>query len=602
MNLQQLKQTCKKSFKFYAQKFLRIGTKEMGIIPFSFNRMQKYLFQLLDEDLKAGRPVRWDILKGRQLGNSTFIVMFFFWCCTLFKNRNALVVAHDIPSAIEIHEKCQLAYSSLPDGIKPMTKTTNRRELFFRNPNPKDPDIGLNSKITVDTCHNKDLGASRTLHLALLSEIARYEAVRDPKDLMTSLKQSIPYVPGTAIFRETTAQGMGYWYDEWNDTNSIYRKIFISWIAEDKYRLEIYENEYFELCTEEKSLYGNEVLESGFIKEEIKKWYPEWSDPTPENFKRIDHEVMCRLAWRRWKIDNDLEKDKNRFRQEFPTTPDQAFLGSGGAVFDAESLQQFAAQVQMLKTEPMRFTFDVTAYDKSKDWWRRSIRQDPFGKLFVFNPPDPDKTYILGADVGYGIEDRDFSAAHILTFPDFEQCAVYHGVIPADYYGYLLYALGYYYNCALTVIEQSPIGMATINTIYHDLGYPNLYYRETTPEKRFNSFLDSIGFNVGPTTKPDLVAYGARIIREGKCNLKHMPTIEELKAFIKTEQNKFEAPSGKHDDLVMALLMAFEGGHQTYIPIRKPLPVPTGKFQASKALKRIDQKQGSRRYGENNLF
>lgn len=600
--LDQLIKAAKRSFKIYASLFLNIKTKKMQIIPFSFNRMQLRLWEWLEKDLQAGIPVRWDILKGRQLGNSTFIVLFFFWCCAMYRNRNALVVAHDINSAIELHEKCKLAYSCLPDYLKPLQKTSNRRELYFANPDPKGK-LGLESKIQVDTCENQDLGASKTIQLALLSEIARYEKVRDPKIIMTSLNQSIPHAPGTAIFRETTAQGMGYWYDQWNDTESEYRKIFISWLASDEYRLEIYPHEYFAMSTEEKSLYGNEILEASFIKEELKKWYTEWDLSTEEGMRALDHEVMCRLAWRRWMITNKCEKDKNVFRQEYPTTPDQAFLGSGGAVFDSEALMNHAAAIKTNKIQPYTFRFDIEEYDKNyKDWWRKSLKGDPYGKVHVYEPPDPEKTYIIGADVGYGIVDRDLSAAHVLTYPQLEQVAVYHGVIPPDYFGYLLYALGMYYNVALVGIEQFGPGMTTIASIYHELYYPNLYYRETTPEKRTKNLLDSLGWITGPHNKAHMVNFGARIIRENNTVLRHMPTIEELKAFVKNDEDKFGAPEGKHDDLVMGLMIAYQMVNQAHIPIRKPKKPPNNKFSVKNVLKGIDFKAKQRNYGDNNLY
>ena len=46
------------------------------------------------------------------------------------------------------------------------------------------------------------------------------------------------------------------------------------------------------------------------------------------------------IYWRNRKIANDFMGDKNKFMEEFPLTPEEAFLASGISVFDKESLKK----------------------------------------------------------------------------------------------------------------------------------------------------------------------------------------------------------------------------------------------------------------------
>jgi hypothetical protein len=559
----------RKDFELYSAKCLRIKTKAAKIVPLVFNRAQRKFVAFLLHCLVAGIPIRCIILKARQLGFSTIIAAFFYWVVSMNPNRGALVVAHDLVSARNLFAKTKLFYKCSPSELRPMRKNSNRTELYFANPD-EDGQLGLESHILVATADNEDLGASFTLQLAHLSEFARYEKVVDVKAMMTSLNQAIPELPGTAKIIETTALGEGYFKDMWDAEDNGYEKIFISWLADDSYRIEVKRGEYLELSDVEDTKYGNEVVEAAAIRQQVIYWYPEWKELTTENLKNIDHEVMCRIMWRRWAIDNLCEHDKTKFRQEYPTTPEDAFSLSGTGIFDQRRLSDRKKQIKQAIAEgiikPIKFRYSPKASQSGvKDWWRRAFYQAGYGNLTVYEEPLDGFKYVIGADPSDGlIEGGDNAAACVLRCPDLKQVAMWAKPIEPDEFADLLYALGMLYNKALLGVEVENMGRATILRLAKDLFYPNLFYRMTQDDittKRLTKF----GWYTTQITKPIMISAGQAAIREDDIQLLDIQTIEEMQGYKRHDDGSYGAPQGKHDDCVMATLIAIQMAKQIHI-------------------------------------
>ena len=138
---------------------------------------------------------------------------------------------------------------------------------------------------------------------------------------------------------------------------------------------------------------------------------------------------------------------------------DGDFLSSGNTVFD---LADIKAIEDTLSDYP-------------------PIKKRVNGKLLVFDEPDPDKRYILGADCATGRSD-DYSA---FTLGDEfgEEAAVFKGRIPLNKYTRLIGDLGENYNWATLAPETNDIGIA-VTTALQDEGYPNLYYSRKLLKKK----------------------------------------------------------------------------------------------------------------------
>src|SRR4051812_44807692 len=118
-----------RDFPVYAREVLKIQTKDGQLVPFELNRAQRRAYELVREDLDAGRPVRHYYLKARQLGFSTLIQGLAYWIASLRKHRNVLVAAHEDYAGSNLFQKSQIFFRSSPEEMRPMMRLSNRQEL-----------------------------------------------------------------------------------------------------------------------------------------------------------------------------------------------------------------------------------------------------------------------------------------------------------------------------------------------------------------------------------------------------------------------------------------------------------------------------------------
>jgi len=95
------------------------------------------------------------------------------------------------------------------------------------------------------------------------------------------------------------------------------------------------------------------------------------------------------------------------------------------------------------------------------------------GNTWIWEYPDPTKTYIAAADVARG-DGEDYSTVHIIDAERSVQVAEYKGKIPPKEFGNLMVSLATEYNDALLIPDNSSIGWAAIQQVI-DRGYRNLF-------------------------------------------------------------------------------------------------------------------------------
>jgi hypothetical protein len=157
--------------------------------------------------------------------------------------------------------------------------------------------------------------------------------------------------------------------------------------------------------------------------------------------------------WRRRKIAN---RGRDLFKQEYPATPDEAFLASGRPVFEP---QLIAPLLENAPTPLKRMTVEQTHDAKLKKLVDKVVEHS-VGELHVYKEHDPAQVYTIGADVAMGVRGGDYSCAQILD-GDKEQVATWHGHIHPDEFARVLAALGTYYNLALVAPERNNHGLLT---------------------------------------------------------------------------------------------------------------------------------------------
>ena len=135
-----------------------------------------------------------------------------------------------------------------------------------------------------------------------------------------------------------------------------------------------------------------------------------------------------------------------------------------------------------------------------------------------------------------------------------------------------MYCLGMYYNEALIGIEAN-FSTYPIETL-DDLKYPKQFVRIKEDDYR-DQKEKKFGFKTTKATRPLILGILQAIVVDEIENIQDIDTLNEMLRFIKTEDGRAEAEVGCHDDLVLALAIAYYIRRQqkyTLLP-EKILPV-----------------------------
>jgi len=505
----------KEDFALYAKHFLRIRTKEGEIKTLHLNPAQKILQEAVDRQTAAEGKVRVIILKARQQGLSTYVGGYLYHQVSQRIGAKAIVVTHHAESTKALFDMTRRYHENMVEFLKPHTRYSSKRELVFDK---------LDSAYIVSTAGGEQGGRGETLTHAHLSEIAFWPK-SNAEEYFAGLMQAIPNTPGTAVFIESTANGYGnlfhrLWKGAVEGTNG-FLPVFIPWYIDPSYR--------------EKA--------------------PADFEPTPEEQKLIkdfdlDHD---QLQWRRRKI---AEIGMDGFKQEYPSVPEEAFLASGRPVFNPEVITDMQKDVE----QPVKLMTLDQVGEKEYVWNEHSR-----GELKVWEEPRNDGIYYIGADVGMGLRDGDWSVAQVLD-QNKRLVASYRAKVHPDYFAYVLAHLGYHYNSALIIPESNNHGILTCNRLGKDLVYPYLY-TETQYDKFTEKETEKIGFTTSVKTKPLIIDELRAALRDGELTINDRPTLSEMLTFIVTDTGKMEAEEGQHDDCVMSLALANFVHEGTFQPI-----------------------------------
>jgi len=143
-------------FKEYAHRFLKVKNKAGAIVPFRMNSAQEYIHSALSKQLQETGMVRAEILKGRQMGCSTYVEGRFFHKTSTNFGIQSLILTHEQAATDNLFGMTQRYYENLPDQLKPELSASNAKELSFSK---------LDSSFKVATAGNRGAGRSVTAQL-----------------------------------------------------------------------------------------------------------------------------------------------------------------------------------------------------------------------------------------------------------------------------------------------------------------------------------------------------------------------------------------------------------------------------------------------------
>lgn len=518
--------------KRYIENYIKIRNKEGKIVNFKLNMPQQKLYDIIKEQKQAKKPVRVIILKARQMGFSTLTESILFKETVTKFNRRTGIITHKADATTNLFNMSKLMLDCLPDNIKPSIKRSNAKELIFDNDNG----TGLKSKIKCMTAGSSGVGRSDTFDNLHLSELAFWEG--DVTATLTGLLQSVPNLPDTMIIIESTANGFEKFKELWDQAvagESDFIPLFVAW-----YELAEYSMPY-----------------SGFTLTEEEEKLKEMYDLTNDQ-----------LEWRRWCIRNNCQNDIDQFKQEYPSNPEEAFIGTGGCIFDKDAVINRLRYVP----KPIKQGYFTYNEEKAKHNIMSDIKwvNDKKGCIKLFKLPNmPAFTqYCIGGDTAGDTQGDEFSS-DVIDAKSLEQVATLTMQTDEDLYAKQMYCLGMYYGWALIAIETN---FSTFpQKKLEELGYPKFYVREVVD--RFDkSVTKQFGFNTNKKTKPLILANLVELVRDHTDIFNDEKTLRQMLTFVKKDGGVQEAEDGYHDDKVMSIAITHQAVSQVVF-IQEPINV-----------------------------
>lgn len=392
--------------------------------PFSWAQME--LIHEVERQYNARKPVRIIVLKARQIGISTISAGLVFLWSFIRKGTTGLIIAHESDISQSLFEKTQINWENWPFAPLYTPKNMSMSRMTWAE---------TRSSIKIASAKNVKSGRGRTIHILHGSECAYWD---EAETLMVGLNQTIPRSHGTIVIMESTANGVGGWfYDEWQKAEageSDFTPLFFPWYRHYEYSLPA-------TTVDERHL-----------------------DRTEKYLLRLGA-TLDNLEWRRWAVKNLCHSDEDYFKQEYPATPEEAFLTSGTNVFQPYHLQECyerkrGAVGEVILTPSGRYEF----------------RESPSGPFTMFRSPSTDRSwgqYVVAGDPTHTTM-GDRACIQVLSARTFEQVGVWHGHIDPIGFADELMKLAYFYNTALLNTEVDGPGYATVGRLTA-VGYPRLW-------------------------------------------------------------------------------------------------------------------------------
>ena len=525
-----------------------IVDKEKSTVPFFLNDVQHDFLNLLNEKIELHRQgkllhLRFLVLKGRQQGFTSVITAYQLANTLIKKNFTGFTLADTADNVRAIfQDKAKYVYNQLPDILKPTEKYNSKTEMFFEN---------LNSSWRINVA-SEQVGRSRTINFFHGSEAAFWNC------LISSTQSSL----GEALTKdsiqilESTANGFNEFKDLWDSGEWI--NCFYEWWRTKEYQ---------------------DSFESQDIKNKFLYDIDHKTDWIWERLNWLKYKIKLKdeqLYWYYNKYKNYLNKDL--IKQEYPCTPEEAFLNSGNCVFNSELLMQRKVELQQLyKEKPYKRGYFKFRWndEESKDYILNSsieFEESQLGMIKIYEQPKAHGFYVLGGDTAG--DGSDFFAGTMLDNTTGKRVATLHAKVDADIYTWQMYCLGMYYNQALASIE---INFNTFPVIeLKRLKYPHQYIREEY-DSISKKMQEKFGWKTDRNTRPLIISEEQSIVKDHIELFTDIETIEEMLTFIYDEDLRPDATEGKHDDLLFSDMIAQATRWQQNVE-RQPARVLEGFF------------------------
>ena len=556
-------------FEYWAYSFIFIKDKvSPKDIPFKLNRAQRRVLNKLEKLRKAGKPIKFILLKARQWGGSTLVQIYMLWIMLVHRRNWNTVICGDVETQSR--------------NVRAMiTKALNKYPSYLLGENVKFTPFEGSSKnkviqntncvVSIGSFQKPDTLRSGDISGAHLTEIGLWRATpgKKPEDLIQSISGSIYDTAYTILGLESTAKGVGnFFHRTWQQAvkgkNNLL-PIFVAWFDIDIYSIPIDNHEEFIHSMDE---YEWDLWKLGATLEAI-AWYRE---------KKKDM------------------KDIWRMNSEYPSTSTEAFQSTGRRRF------RLSDTLKLRETciDPI-FHGEISGSEETGIESLQNLRlsKEEMGCLSIWKMPDKSKRYrnryIVVMDVGGVSDEADYT--DITVFDRYwmmdggipEVVAEWHGHIDHDKGAWKAVQMATFYadeEDAMVVIESNTLETEgtegnNFEYILDEIAghYSNLYCR--TPADQIRQGAPAKwGFHTNTSTKPMVISHQAKAIRDSLYIERCEEAVDEHDTFeIKEDGKTMGAVEGMHDDRLMTRAIGVWICYRIGLPfaVNTPIATPTRK-------------------------
>lgn len=519
--------------KEYIENLVYIKTKDSQVKKLILNPMQEKVYNILQTKRDKYNSIKVIILKSRQHGISTLEGAYGFHDIATHKNRNFAIVTQEEKATKNLFERMKFIYMHLPVELQPTRKYSNANELVFQN--DKDPANSLNSKVQCYTAGSQEIGRSETINHLHLSEYAFWSPTFALQNY-TAIMQTIPKENSIVVI-ESTANGFNFFKDLWDNAvagKNDFIPIFIPWFENPEYSID------------------------GVIE-----------DKTSEEIQiqKLYNLTDQQLIWRRWCISNNCNNDLDMFHQEYPSSPEEAFVTSGHSVFNNKIITQriqILEKLYSVKQPKKGCFFDGKFVEGVRNY------------ITIYKKPIKDHAYVLGLDTKG--EGHDKYSATVIDNTTGDRVATFWGDVPANEVVDQIEALGYFYNTALISVEIN-FNSYPIEELEKRC-YPYQYVRRVY-DNYTGIFKKAFGWKTDGNTRPLMITYEQILINEHIELFNDINMLRECLTFVYDDNGRPDAMSGKHDDTIFSDMIANMAREQQDIKIKTEKEKPKIKIHES---------------------
>lgn len=527
---------------------LKILTKDFGLMQFKLLGSQQYILDEIIKGMNEGIST-YVILKSRQLGSSTFFMALDLFWMFQYAGASGAIITHTEQLRDQFKYMVEVYLAHLPKAYRVPKRNHNRNLLTLKNGSTWQYLIAG----TKETSKGM-LGTGGAFNYLHCSEVSAYGSPEDLKNLRAAMSSHYPH---RLQIYETTARGFNHFSDMWEQAvgSPTQRVIFVGWWRNELFRYEQGEM-HFQAYMPEGDKTTMHVLERKRMRL-VKEMYG--FEIKPEQ-----------IAWYRWKLNDEYEGDQSKMDEDFPWTPDDAFVATGSRFFTNDSITDQMRRARGALLMPFKYTLGYS-------WTETKLDQvaPKRADLRIWEEMNPFGRYVVSCDPAYGSSDeadRTVIAVFRCYADKCVQVAEYCSPLTSTHQcaWILAHMCGYYRNVRMILeiagpgqavdaeLKKLKMEMANMFPSTDDVILRNcLSGMQAFLWRRGDSFSGSVMYQWkgNMDQKRRMMNRLKDSVELDRCEIYSQGCLEEMKTII-YDQGSIEAEVGKKDDRVIAAGLA----------------------------------------------